>query len=172
MRKLLLILAATGLAACADNIAGPEATTGASTTPVFNTDGEGTIPGQYIVTVDDAADPVAVAATFGITAQHVYRHLVTGFAAQIPDFSLEALRADPRVRLVEADQTVMIDADVTTQSMHDGSGSWGLDRIDQRALPLNKEYNYTHTGAGVRAYVIDTGIRFDHEEFEGRAVPG
>ncbi|NOT61603.1 MAG: S8 family serine peptidase [Acidobacteria bacterium] len=50
--------------------------------------------------------------------------------------------------------------------------SWGLDRVDQRDLPLNQQYNYINTGAGVRVYVIDTGIRFTHQDFGGRAFQG
>jgi subtilisin family serine protease len=49
---------------------------------------------------------------------------------------------------------------------------WGLDRIDQRALPLSHTYTFTRNGAGVRAYIIDTGIRFTHQDFGGRARSG
>jgi subtilisin family serine protease len=56
----------------------------------------------------------------------------------------------------------------TTQS----PATWGIDRVDQRNLPLTNSYSYTVTGAGVTAYVIDTGVRFSHNEFCGRAVSG
>ena len=54
----------------------------------------------------------------------------------------------------------------------EANATWGIDRIDQHNLPLSTTYNYTNTGAGVTAYIIDTGIRFDHSEFGGRAVTG
>ena len=50
--------------------------------------------------------------------------------------------------------------------------TWGLDRSDQRQLPLNTKYKYGATGAGVRAYIIDSGMRISHQDFEGRAVYG
>ncbi|MBW1603040.1 S8 family peptidase [Streptomyces sp. JJ66] len=52
------------------------------------------------------------------------------------------------------------------------AASWGLDRIDQRELPLDDEFTVEHTGAGVTAYVMDTGIDYQHTEFGGRAAPG
>lgn len=50
--------------------------------------------------------------------------------------------------------------------------NWGLDRIDQRDLPLDSSYTYHRTGLNVRAYLVDTGIRFSHTDFRGRATSG
>jgi subtilisin family serine protease len=75
------------------------------------------------------------------------------------------LRANPNVAYIEADATVTAS---TTQT----NATWGIDRIDQRNRPLSTTYNYTSTGAGVTAYVIDTGIRTTHNQFGGRAVGG
>jgi subtilisin family serine protease len=76
-----------------------------------------------------------------------------------------ALAADPRVDYVEENGTVRL---VATEV----DATWGIDRIDQRALPLSTTFSYTSTGSGVTAYIIDTGIRFSHSEFGGRATSG
>ena len=75
------------------------------------------------------------------------------------------LRKNPKVALVEADAEVQLE---DTQT----NATWGLDRIDQRALPLNGSYLYERTGTGVTAYIIDTGIVPTHQEFDGRASVG
>ena len=132
------------------------------------------VPGQYIVTLHEwAAQPYgensfAPNVAADIAAQHrgevlaVYKHALLGFAVRLPEQAAEALTHDPRVASVEEDGVVTA---TTTQS----SPPWGLDRIDQRDLPLNSQYNYTPTGAGVHAYIIDTGIRTTHTQFGGRA---
>ena len=94
--------------------------------------------------------------------KHVYQHALNGFAAEMTPEEAEALSNDYRVLFVEEDGIVTADA---TQN----NPPWGLDRIDQRNLPLNAVYTFNWTGAGVRAYVIDTGIRTTHTQFGGRA---
>jgi subtilisin family serine protease len=123
----------------------------------------------YIVVLKSGTNPAAVAGeqarSLGLSVGFVYTHALKGYSATVPTGAVSLLRADPRVAYVEPDSTVHVDATQT-------GATWGLDRIDQRALPLNGTYTYTATGAGVTAYVIDTGIRKTHSEFGGRAVHG
>jgi len=138
------------------------------------------IPGQYIVVLNDdlvtsasvTAIAAEMAATYGGELLQTYDAALNGFAVK---FALErsatavaGLSQDERVELVEQDTTVTIsDADAvdTTQT----GATWGLDRIDQRNWPLNSTFVYNKTGAGVRVYIIDTGINTAHTEFGGRA---
>ena len=106
-----------------------------------------------------------VAGEQAVAPDFVYSTVVQGFAARLTGEQLAALRADPRVDYVEADQPMFA---TTTQT----GATWGLDRIDQRNLPLSTTYGYTADGTGVTAYVIDTGMRLSHSQFGGRAVSG
>jgi subtilisin family serine protease len=129
-----------------------------------------TVPGQYIVVFRDTVADVpglafGLAAAHGSSPRFVYEHALKGFAAELPEQAAEALSRNPNVAYVEPDSVVWA---IATQS----GATWGLDRIDQRALPLDSTYEYVETGYGVTAYIIDTGIRFDHSEFGGRAVSG
>ncbi|HEX8180015.1 MAG TPA: S8 family peptidase [Pyrinomonadaceae bacterium] len=135
---------------------------------------KGAIPNQYIVVFNDwatgergqfsAAPALAdsLAANFGAKVNRVYKYALNGFSASMTEEQAKTLSQDPRVRFVEEDGEMHAD---TTQS----GATWGLDRIDQRDRPLNGTYVYNFDGSGVRAYVIDTGIRTTHTQFGGRA---
>jgi len=130
------------------------------------------VPGQYIVVFQNSvADPASVATelvnTAGGSLLHVYTSAIKGFAARLPAPAADALGRTPLVESVEGDQVMRADV---TQSMNANGDPWGLDRIDQNALPLSRTYTYTSTGAGVHAYIIDTGIWTLHPEFGGRAT--
>ncbi len=113
--------------------------------------------------VPTVADELARA--HGGSLEAVYQHALKGFAVQLTEKQAARLAEDPRVAYVEPDQ--VIDA-VATQS----PATWGLDRIDQRDLPLSNSYTYNQTGLGVNAYIIDTGMRATHQEFAGRIGNG
>ena len=107
-----------------------------------------------------------LAGRHGGTVRHTYQHAVRGFEARLSADAAKRVAADPAVRYVQQNQVVSVTA---SQSP---TPAWGLDRIDQRSLPLDGSYTYGNAAANVRAYVIDSGIRLSHTDFGGRAVSG
>ena len=123
------------------------------------------IPGQYIVTVEKGHDPQAVAGKLGAKPRHVYDSALNGFAAKLNDQQVAALRHNPNVVRIEQDQLVS-----ARQTQTQSSPPWGIDRIDQVQTLLSGTYSWNNAGAGVRAYILDTGIATSHPDFEGRAA--
>ncbi len=167
MKKLFpLAIAAFALAACAGEDTITQATVapdGAG--PAYLVGNSDVIPGRFIVTLRDGASPAAVARDHGVAPDFTYTTVLNGFAGSISDAARAGLLRDARVARVEQDGIAYAS---TTQS----GATWGIDRIDQRALPLSTTYSYTATASNVYAYIIDTGIRFSHSEFGGRATSG
>ncbi len=165
------VLAALALAACSDAPNSPVSPEPSSQlqvpqAPVFSR-GE-VIPNSYIVVFKDG--PLAslnaglkVANLIGKPPTFVYDGVLNGYAATLTPEVLAKVRLDPDVAYIEQDQVVTLE---TTQS----GATWGIDRIDQRNLPLSGSYTYTSTGSGVTVYIIDTGIQTSHSQFGGRAA--
>jgi hypothetical protein len=143
-------------------------------TSTFDGSSTTTAPGEYLVVLKDGAElkadgsasvssQVKAAVTrsrkLGAEVEQQFTSALTGYAATLNDAELAAVRADPAVDYVQPNYTYKVSG--TTQR---NPISWGLDRVDQRSLPLNKSYYSTATGQGVTAYVIDTGIAFGHPD--------
>ena len=169
MKRTLSPLAAVAMfgfaAACSDSSPTDTAARATEGAPLLSAAAGRGIEGQYIVVLKDGANPNAVAAIAGVSPRFVYTAALNGFSATLNAGQLNALQRQEGVSYIEQDQ-------ITTASATQSGATWGLDRIDQRDLPLNSTYNYTPTGAGVNAYIVDTGILTTHNEFGGRAVSG
>lgn len=135
--------------------------------PLHRTSGTA-VAGHYIVTLRGGASPRALTARLGVTPDVVYGHALVGFAATLSAGQLEAVRRTPDVAAVEED--ALFHASVTGR--HATANDWGLDRIDQRQLPLDGQFTVDGTGGGATAYVVDTGIDYAQAEFGGRARKG
>ena len=192
---LTCVVASAGLLGCRDDVTSPTPAAPLLSADAIPTVAPGAVvPGQYVVLY--RRERVALAAGVAITAidrgahaadllsastrlttrklaarggvlRRTFGYAVHGFAAQLSDSAIAALRADPDVALVEPDHVMHISG-----SGVESSAPWGLDRIDQAQLPLDGLYHYGNDGTGTSVYIVDTGINFAHVEFGGRAVTG
>ncbi|MGL6290785.1 MAG: S8 family serine peptidase [Silanimonas sp.] len=168
-RTALALALAAALASSAAMAAGPE----------FRIT-QNPVEGQYIVVLKENVAALAtergrgmavadmarqMAGQHGAQVRRSFTHALRGFVVRADDRALARLLADDRIAYVEEDGYVSIDA---TQS----PATWGIDRVDQRDLPLGNSYTYNTSASGVHAYIIDTGVLLSHVEFSGRIGNG
>ncbi|MER5685866.1 S8 family peptidase [Streptomyces sp. NPDC002205] len=135
------------------------------------------VPGQYIVTLASEYSASSVTEQSDVKPLFTYDRVLRGFAAVLTPAQLARVLTSPGVAAVEEDSVVTANepAAPSTRAASRAAvpaASWGLDRIDQRYLPLDKAFNTAATGKGVTAYIVDTGIDTAHSEFGGRATVG
>ncbi|HYO71037.1 MAG TPA: S8 family peptidase, partial [Archangium sp.] len=129
------------------------------------------VRGQYIVTFNDklkgsvGAEARALAAAHGGEVLFVYEHALRGFAVKMPEAAALALTRNPLVAQVEEDAVSHGSAYTQNTVANSPLSFWGLDRIDQRTLPLSNTFSLTRTGRGVNVYVLDSGIFTAHQDF-------
>ncbi|MGW0121091.1 S8 family peptidase [Streptomyces sp. NPDC003327] len=161
-RRIAALVPVLALAAGLQFAASPAARSAAPTGDLRLAPAATAVENSWIVVLRDGTTR---AADLGVTPKHVYRSALKGFSATLSKARAAELAADPRVAYVEQNATVRI---ADTQN----GATWGLDRVDQRDLPLSTTYTYDTTASNVTAYIIDTGIRTSHGEFGGRATVG
>ncbi|MFE5795797.1 S8 family peptidase [Streptomyces sp. NPDC056503] len=169
--RLLVRLATAALLTVTPVAAGTASAHTTDPTPAPLNTAADPIPGQYIVTLDKGTRADSIAQTLGLKPTFSYSTVLNGFATPLTKVQLEAVRKSPGVKSVTED--ALVSAPPTpANSLRAPANSWGLDRIDQRLLPLDNDFISAGNGQGVTAYIIDTGIDFTHPEFGGRARPG
>ncbi|PRX49091.1 peptidase inhibitor I9 [Prauserella shujinwangii] len=133
---------------------------------ILGADAPGAIENSYIVVLEDGSTVDRVTGRHGGLVKRIFTRALPGYAATMSEAQAKRVAADPAVAYVEQNRRMRISADQANPP------SWGLDRIDQRDLPLNRNYSYSSSAAGVTAYIIDTGVMTSHSDFGGRAKSG
>ncbi|MFI7237082.1 S8 family peptidase [Streptomyces cyaneofuscatus] len=175
-RRLAAATVIATAAAVALATAGTLPATAAESAPegvILNAGAPGAVSDSYIVTLkdsaarSDSAQGKALAKKYGASIERTYRSALNGYAVEATAAEAKKFAADPAVASVSQNRTF------TASATQNNPPSWGLDRIDQRNLPLDQRYTYPDkAGEGVTAYIIDTGVRISHSDFGGRAFNG
>ncbi|MFG2760202.1 S8 family peptidase [Streptomyces wuyuanensis] len=170
--RMKLTAAITAVAAAAGVTVLNTSFAGAAPAPaegkIYGANAEGAVAGSYIVLLDEKADKKELAEEYGGSLQRNYTSAVNGFSASgLSETEAKRLAADPAV------DKVVQNKKFTVNATQDNPPSWGLDRVDQADTAGDSKYTYPDgAGEGVTAYVIDTGVRITHKDFEGRATHG
>ncbi|MEU2259864.1 S8 family peptidase [Streptomyces sp. NPDC019645] len=170
--RMKLTAAITAVAAAAGVTVLNTSFAGAAPAPaegkIYGANAEGAVAGSYIVLLDEKADKKELAEEYGGSLQRNYSSAVNGFSASgLSETEAKRLAADPAV------DKVVQNKKFTVNATQDNPPSWGLDRVDQADTAGDSKYTYPDgAGEGVTAYVIDTGVRVTHKDFEGRASHG
>ncbi|SES25178.1 Serine protease, subtilisin family [Lentzea xinjiangensis] len=173
-QRTLRTLGVAAIAAMGSVLALPQTVAAQPEGPIVAESAPNAVQDSYIVVLKDNAVARSevggradgLLGRYGGKVGFTYRAAFKGFSATMSKQQAKRLAADPSVAYVEQDRTVQVLADQLNPP------SWGLDRVDQADLPLNSKYSYSTGAANVTAYVIDTGINYDHADFGGRASFG
>ncbi|MFE9481122.1 S8 family peptidase [Streptomyces spororaveus] len=166
--RLLARLAAAALLTVPPVAAGTASAAAPEPTPAPLKTAANPVPGKYIVTLEKGVDAAKAAQKLGLKPTFVYTSAINGFAVPMTPLQLTIVRNSLGVKSVEEDAKVQsVPMPSAAGSSRAPSSSWGLDRIDQSKLPLDNNFTAQGNGAGVTAYILDTGIDYNHTEFGG-----
>ncbi|SDF31707.1 Peptidase inhibitor I9 [Lentzea fradiae] len=170
MRRVLGTGLTAAAAVCLAVAVVPAASAQENVGTILGADRAKVVKDSYIVSLKAGAASRAaapeLAGKYGGQVGKVWQHALNGFSVKMTAKQAARLAADPKVAFVEQD------AEVSLLDVQQNPPSWGLDRVDQRDLPLSNSYQYDTTASNVTAYIVDTGVRTTHQTFGGRATWG